>query len=65
MINLKINNIDIKVKENMTILEAARQNHIDIPTLCNYPDLKIQSECRICVVDIEGEKNYIHLVLHT
>jgi len=60
MINLKINNIDIKVKENMTILEAARQNHIDIPTLCNYPDLKIQSECRICVVDIEGEKK-----LHT
>jgi len=56
MVNLKINNIDVKVKENTSILEAARQHHIDIPTLCNYPDLHINSECRVCVVEIEGQK---------
>ncbi len=56
MVNLKINNIDVKVKENTTILEAARQYHIDIPTLCNYPDLHINSECRVCVVEIDGQK---------
>lgn len=60
MVNLKINNIDVQAEENMTILEAARKNHIDIPTLCNYPDLSIKSECRVCVVDIQGQKK-----LHT
>jgi len=56
MVNLKINNIDVQVKENTSILEAARQYHIDIPTLCNYPDLHINSECRVCVVEIDGQK---------
>ncbi len=56
MVNFKINNIDVKAEENITILEAARQNHIDIPTLCNYPDLSIKSECRVCVVEIDGQK---------
>ena len=56
MVNFKINNIDISVEENTTILNAARKYHIDIPTLCNYPDLEIKSECRVCVVEIEGQK---------
>ena len=56
MVNLRINNIDITVEEHMTILEAARQHNINIPTLCHYPDLHINSDCRICVVEIEGYK---------
>jgi len=56
MVNFRINNIDVQAEENMTILEAARKNHIDIPTLCNYPDLHINSECRVCVVEIQGQK---------
>ncbi len=56
MVNLKINNIDVSIEENTTILKAARKYHIDIPTLCNYPDLSIKSECRVCVVEIEGQK---------
>ncbi|MBI9008869.1 MAG: iron hydrogenase small subunit [Tenericutes bacterium] len=56
MINFKINNIDIACEENTTILAAARQHNIDIPTLCNYPDLEIKSECRVCVVEIDGRK---------
>ena len=56
MVNLRINNIEICVEENMTILEAARQHNINIPTLCHYPDLHINSDCRICVVEIEGHK---------
>ena len=54
MINLKINNLDVQVNENTTILEAARKFNINIPTLCHYPDLHINSECRICVVEIDG-----------
>ena len=56
MVNFKINNIDISVEENTTILKAAREYHIDIPTLCNYPDLEIKSECRMCVVEINEQK---------
>ena len=55
MINLRMNNIDITVDEGITILEAARQHNIQIPTLCHYPDLHINSDCRICVVEIEGQ----------
>lgn len=56
MVNLVINGRDVIVEENLTILEAAREYNINIPTLCYYPDLQINSECRICVVEIEGYK---------
>ena len=59
MAKIKINNIDIEVEENMTILNAAKLYNINIPTLCNYPDLHINSECRICVVEIEGRKGLV------
>jgi len=57
MVNLRINKMDISVPENTTILDAANLNNIKIPTLCHYPDLKINSECRICVVEIDGYNN--------
>lgn len=56
MVNLKINNINVQVEENTTVLEAARKYHIDIPTLCNYPDLGINSECRMCIVEVNDQK---------
>ena len=59
MPNLKINNIDISVSEGTTILKAAKQNNINIPTLCYYPDLNIKSDCRICVVEIVGQKGLV------
>jgi predicted molibdopterin-dependent oxidoreductase YjgC len=37
-----------------TILEAARQIGVVIPTLCYHPSLKPVGSCRLCVVDIEG-----------
>jgi NADH-quinone oxidoreductase subunit G/NADP-reducing hydrogenase subunit HndD len=59
MIRLKINNIELTVPEGTTILNAARMNNINIPTLCYYPDLGLQSECRICVVELEGQKGLV------
>ena len=56
MVNLKINNIDVQVEENTTILNAAKKNNIDITTLCNYPDLDIKSECRMCIVEVKGQQ---------
>ena len=59
MINLKINNTALEAKEGTTILDAAKAHNIKIPTLCYYPDLGIKSDCRICVVEIEGQKGLV------
>jgi len=59
MINLKINNTPITVESGTTILDAAKLYNIKIPTLCNHPELHINSECRVCVVEIEGKKGLV------
>lgn len=59
MATLKINNIQVSVPDGTTILNAAKQNNIKIPTLCHYPDLNINSDCRVCVVEIEGQKGLV------
>jgi NADH dehydrogenase/NADH:ubiquinone oxidoreductase subunit G len=46
----------VQVDAGTTILEAARKAGIDIPVLCHHPDLEVQAVCRICVVEVEGEK---------
>lgn len=61
-ITLQIDHHTIEVDPGTTILEAARKNGIQIPSLCymNLKDLCIQNlpaSCRICVVEIEGRKN--------
>ena len=40
--------------KGMTILDAAKQLGIEIPTLCNKEELKPSGNCRICVVEVEG-----------
>jgi NADP-reducing hydrogenase subunit HndD len=57
MVNLTINNKKICVEEGTTILEAARQNNILIPTFCYLEGIHQIGSCRICVVEVEGEKN--------
>ena len=54
MVHLTINGRAVEVEDKTTILEAAKKYNIKIPTLCHYPDLHINSDCRICVVEIEG-----------
>ena len=53
-ITLNIDGQDISVPRGTTILEAAKQLGIRIPTLCAHPDLCMAGMCRICVVEIEG-----------
>lgn len=57
MINLTINGKKITVEEGTTILEAAKQNNILIPSLCYLEDVHKIGSCRICVVEQEGAKN--------
>lgn len=58
-VNLKIDGIDVKVDEGSTILTAARQANIHIPTLCYHEDLCIAGNCRVCVVEQKGIKNLV------
>ncbi len=53
-VTITIDDKEIKVPMGMTILEAARELDIRIPTLCQHDDLCVAGVCRICVVEIEG-----------
>ena len=55
MVTLSINNQKVVVPEDTTVLEAARQINVNIPTLCHLEGLENYGSCRICVVEIEGE----------
>ena len=55
-VNLKINGQSVSVPENYTVLEAAREAGIDIPTLCYLKDYSETGSCRMCVVEIVGAR---------
>ena len=52
-IKLTIDGRPVEVEPGTTILEAARQLGIDIPTFCHDPELAPAGACRICVVEVE------------
>ncbi len=54
MINLKINGQDIQVAEGTTVLRAAEQAGIHIPTLCDHKELTPYGGCRLCIVEVQG-----------
>lgn len=56
MVNLKINGQEVSVPAGYTILEAAREVGIDIPTLCYLKDASVTGSCRMCVVEIKGAR---------
>ncbi|AGL01570.1 2Fe-2S iron-sulfur cluster-binding protein [Desulfoscipio gibsoniae] len=56
-VSLTINGINIKVSKGTTVLDAARQAGIFIPTLCHDPAIPRFGACRICVVEIPGMRN--------
>ena len=58
MVNLKIDDKNVCVPEGTTILEAARQAGIDIPTLCFLKDINEVGDCRMCIVEVEGRRGF-------
>lgn len=56
MVHLTIDGEPIEVAEGTTILEAARRLNVHIPTLCYHEDQAIKAVCRICVVEVEGQR---------
>ncbi|MBQ5317415.1 MAG: formate dehydrogenase subunit alpha [Oscillospiraceae bacterium] len=56
---ITINGKTVNTSENMTILDAARANGINIPTLCYMEGVSDIGMCRLCVVEVEGFGNYL------
>jgi len=54
---ITINGQPVAAGPEMTILDAAQQAGIHIPTLCYHPDLPRMGACRVCLVEVEGERN--------
>ncbi len=59
MVKVKINGIETVVPSDYTILQAAHQVGIDIPTLCYLKDINEIGACRVCVVEVKGMRGLI------
>jgi len=62
LVTIQINGMEHTVPDHYTILEAAREARVNIPTLCHMDlgDLKAVNQvasCRVCVVEVEGRRN--------
>jgi len=51
---LQIDGKEVKAKEGMTVLEAAKSAGINIPTLCHHEKLEPYGGCRLCIVELES-----------
>lgn len=58
LITLTIDGTKVKVKKGTTILEAAKQAGVDIPTLCFLKEINEVGDCRMCIVEVEGRRGF-------
>ena len=56
-VNITIDGQEVLAESGSTVLEAATAAGIEIPTLCHHPALKPVGNCRICLVEIERQRN--------
>ena len=59
MVNLKINGMPVTVPEDYTILRAAKEVNIEIPSLCYLKDVNCIGSCRVCVVEVKGKPGLV------
>ncbi len=55
-VTLTIDGRPVQAESGQTVLEAANAAGIYIPTLCYHPDLKPEGVCRLCVVEVKGQR---------
>ncbi|MCX6781968.1 MAG: [FeFe] hydrogenase, group A [Candidatus Magasanikbacteria bacterium] len=56
---IKIDGKNIDAMEGETILQAALRSNIDIPHLCQHPDLSVRANCRMCMVSVKGIRSLV------
>lgn len=59
MVKLKINGKKVQVQEGTSIIKAAEQLGISIPSLCYFEGLNDIGACRICVVEVKGQDRLV------
>jgi bidirectional [NiFe] hydrogenase diaphorase subunit len=66
MVKLTINGQKIQAEEGTTILEAARENNIYIPSLCYHEEVTPYGACRLCTVEVtkNGRKRLVASCLY-
>ena len=64
MLEFELNGQTVAVPEGITILEAAKTHGVRIPSLCYHPDQTVKSNCRVCVVEVEGQKSLVAFIAH-
>lgn len=57
-ISLTLDNVKIRVRSGLTILQAARENGVYIPSLCALEHLPSYGACRLCVVEVDGLRGF-------
>ena len=58
-IDVVLNGVEVSGHAGMTILELAKENGIDIPTLCYMSELTPTGACRLCVVEVEKARTLV------
>ncbi len=53
MVKINIDGKEFEVENGRTVIEAARENGIEIPHFCWHPTLSVSGNCRMCLVEIE------------
>ena len=56
---LVIDEQEVSARAGQTILEVARENEINIPTLCHLEGLSDVGACRLCLVEIKGQNKLL------
>lgn len=56
LVQFTLNGQDAAAPSGSTLLQAAQQAGIDIPTLCYHPQLTANAVCRLCVVEVTGAR---------
>ena len=51
---LTIDGVDVSARGDQTILDAAREHGLSIPTLCHLDGLSDIGACRLCLVEVKG-----------
>jgi len=57
-VKVEIDGLPATVRSGTSILRAARESGVDIPKLCSTDSLKPFGSCRMCLVEIDGRKDY-------
>ena len=55
-VTVTIDGMPVTVPEGTLIIDAAKKVGINIPVLCHHPDLAVRATCRICLIEIKGQR---------